>query len=308
MITPVAAGSLAALSLLAAAALTWPGAGSAQDFTDGADQQPVVPDVNIAPYNITLDARTVEMIEVFKLDIGTLLEYKDTAEFNAKTSETLEKHDGMLRDIIEHARQHTGTREFTEQEIQEAIGYIFREGIKEAEEKARFGGGNTVEAGFGWTPLPLAHAACPPTTSPSYKQMVIDIRGGTYGNYEFNGGNALYRVQIDKIPNSCSVQFKLYFYDEDHPWADTAYDILRGLMYNRDHDEEIFIIHGNSRIEFPNTWSSDGVYACLDGPAGCHYTTTKPYVPGSTVYVSNTWNHMMDTSDTNWDFAKSRVP
>lgn len=26
------------------------------------------------------------------------------------------------------------------------------------------------------------------------------------------------------------------------------------------------------------------------------------------VYVSNTWNHMMDTSDTNWDFAKSRVP
>ena len=39
-----------------------------------------------------------------------------------------------------------------------------------------------------------------------------------------------------------------------------------------------------------------------------HYTTSQTYTPGQTVYVSNTWNHMMDTLDTNSSLAKVRVP
>ncbi len=40
---------------------------------------------------------------------------------------------------------------------------------------------------------------------------------------------------------------------------------------------------------------------------GCHSTTTKSY-SGETVYVVNTWNHMLDTSDTNTSLSKVAVP
>ena len=41
---------------------------------------------------------------------------------------------------------------------------------------------------------------------------------------------------------------------------------------------------------------------------GLHGTATKTYTPGQTIYVSNTWNHVMDAADTNRSLAKSWVP
>ena len=90
------------------------------------------------------------------------------------------------------------------------------------------------------------------------------------------------------------------FVDEDHPYLDALYDVLRFDQFNRVHDVESFIIKNNNQIEFDDSWSSSNDYDCLFlGVVGCHETTTKTYIPGQTVYVSNTWNHMMDTSNTN---------
>ena len=100
----------------------------------------------------------------------------------------------------------------------------------------------------------------------------------------------------------------LTFDDDDHPFLDRGYDELRMIMFDRKEDMESFSIENNRIIVFDNTWSSDGRFDCLFLGAGCHHTTAKAYTPGQIVYVSNTWNHMMDTSDTNRSYPKSYVP
>lgn len=65
-------------------------------------------------------------------------------------------------------------------------------------------------------------------------------------------------------------------------------------------DIEMLIIENDRVIVFPNTWSSTNSYDCLIMGFGCHDTTRgKSYSPSQIIYVSNTCNHMMDTSDTN---------
>ena len=98
----------------------------------------------------------------------------------------------------------------------------------------------------------------------------------------------------------------LYFYGEDHPFLDAFHDGLRWAMYGRTHNIESFTIKSNNQIKFDRTWGGQNGYDnCWDG---YHYTTTKTYVSGQTVYVSNTWNHVMGTLDTNGSPPKVRVP
>ena len=108
--------------------------------------------------------------------------------------------------------------------------------------------------------------------------------------------------------STCEKTYTLYWYDEDHPYLDELYDGIRQSWYDRIYDIETFTIKNNNTIEFDNSWSSSNDYDCLSWYiAGCHATTTKSY-SGGTVYVSNTWNHMLDTSDTNPSLSKVAVP
>ena len=119
-------------------------------------------------------------------------------------------------------------------------------------------------------------------------------------NYYFNGDNDLYLVLYQDKTSTCERTYTLSFLDEDHPYLDAFYDGIREWHFNRVHDVESFIIKNNNQIEFDDSWSSSNDYDCLTWTQqGCHATTTKTYYPGQTVYVSNTWNHMMDTSNTN---------
>lgn len=307
----IAVASLAVL--VAAAAMSWSGTTQGVGLAGGQGTVgPVEPDASmphVVPDNSTLDARTNELLEDFKSDVRNLLTYKDTDEFEARSAKILQDHEKTLRDVIEHARVTTDTRIMDEIEIQAAIDYILVETIKDEDLKAVRAASQVQEAGFSWIGVPAAHAACPNTTSPSYKQLSLDTNGGLYRGNLYNGGNYLYSVVTYWNQATCSKTFELYFADEDHPYLDAAYDELRKVIWKRTHDIEKFIIHNNNRIEFDNTWSSNNSYDCLTLlQTGCHSTTTKSYRPGSIVYVSNTWNHMMDTSDTNRQLSKINVP
>ena len=234
-----------------------------------------------------------------------------TKDVKSKSSELKTKFDKLLRDSLEEVRVQTNTRELSEEEIQAAMEYVITETIKDEKIKLLQNSQNfeTLNVSdldaFG---IQFADATCPTTTNPSYKQVSIDINGGSYGGYSFNGDNDLYLVTYSDNSSTCERTYVLYWYDEDHPYLDSYYDGLRQLWYGRTYDIESFIIKNNNTIEFDDSWSSTNDYDCLSlSIVGCHETTTKSY-SGGTVYVSNTWNHMLDTSDTNPSLSKVTVP
>ena len=262
------------------------------------------------------DAKTEESKtkQDFKDDIKAWLQDtdEDKKSERQKTEELKTNYDKLLRDSIEEARMQTNTKNLDENEIQAAIQYITHETIKDEKLKVRMAEGDvkTLNVDFlNSFDIQTADAACPSTTHPNYKQVRIDIDGGTYGGHSFNGDNDLYIVLYSDNSRTCERTYTLYFYDEDHPDHDELYDQLRIDWYGRIHDIESFSIKNNNKIEFDDTWSSTNDFDCLTWIAfGCHATTTKTYVPGQTIYVSNTWNHMMDTSDTNPSLSKVSVP
>ena len=140
----------------------------------------------------------------------------------------------------------------------------------------------------------------------------IDIAGGSYGGHDFNGDTNLCLVLYNDNSSACERTYSLSFYDEDHPnydaVYDAVYDALRCLLFNRTFGIEAFTIKNNNQIIFDNTYSSNNDFDCLDWFHGCHSTFTKTYYPSSTVYVSNTWNHMMNTHDTNPNLRSVSVP
>ncbi|MBS1268186.1 MAG: hypothetical protein MAG458_00908 [Nitrosopumilus sp.] len=249
-----------------------------------------------------------------KNDVKTWLKdtKKDKKSYDEKSTQIKAKYDKLLRESIEEIRIETNTTELTEDEIQGAIDYIFRETVKD--EKLKIAKENKsvkplnidfLEA-FG---IQMAEAACPSTTHPNYKQVQIDINGGSYGGYSFNGDNDLFGVVYSDNSSTCVRTYTLYFFDEDHPYLDAFYDALRISWYQRIIDIESFDIKNNNQIIFDDTYSSSNDFDCLAGSiVGCHLTATKTYSPGATIYVSNTWNHMMNTSDTNPSLSTVSVP
>ncbi len=246
----------------------------------------------------------------FKDDIRELLDGIDTEDFQAKSNEIKAEYDEFFSTVIEQARVDSETRNLTNAEIINVKKYIFDETIKDVKLKAlqESNYADRIDVSFlDWFGIPSASAACSSTTNPTYKQLRLDIDGGSIGwLYHFNGDNDLYLVSYNDNSVDCERTYSLYFYDEDHPTLDAAYDRVRIIMYDRIHDIEIFTIKNNNQIEFDNTWSNSWDYLCTT--IYCHATTTKPYTPGQIIYVSNTWNHMMDISDTNRSLSKVSVP
>ena len=242
-----------------------------------------------------------------KNDYDKLLELDANKQTRAeKTEELKSQYDKLLKETIEDVRVITNTDTLTDQEIKEAILYIVYETIKD--EKIKLlrddNSASRLDVDFlNFFGIQTAQAACPTTTIPTFKQLTLDIDGGTYdNNHYFNGDNGLYEVERVEIPSTCETTFILNFHDEDHPTADLFYDGLRIAMYQRIHDVEPLTIGNNNHIVFDNTWSSSNDFDCVTSgwlPLGCHNGAVKTYTPGQTVYVSNTWNHMMDTSNTN---------
>jgi len=261
-------------------------------------------------------AEMAQTKEAFKEDIKQWLQDLDEDKRSRaeKTEELKQNYNELLLDTIEHVRVLTATRDLTLEEKKAAIQYIIDETIKDERLKlARDGGSDSrLDTEFlGLFGIPTAHATCPATTPPTYQQVELDIDGGTYGEYTFNGDNDLYLVEPADDPIRCERTYTLSFEDEDHPFLDPLYDGLRLILYQRIHDIESFTIRNNNQIIFDNVWSSNNQYDCLEGLAnsiGCHRSGTLNYTPGQTIYVSNTWNHMMSTSDTNPSLTKVSVP
>lgn len=127
-------------------------------------------------------------------------------------------------------------------------------------------------------------------------QVYPDVYGdeGTddAGNsYDVNGDNDLYQVSAEYTTNY--VKYTLYFYDEDHPdptW-DAIYDAWRQVWYGRIEDIESFTVQNNV-INFDDIWDNDKTYAEW---VGQHGDKTRDYTSNTKVYISNVWNHAMDT-------------
>ncbi len=249
--------------------------------------------------------------EGFKSDVKQWLQSlgADKQSRAEKTEELKQSYNEFLLDTIEHVRVLTDTGDLTLEEKKAATQYIVDETIKDERFKLATDGGDRLDSAFlDLLGIQTAQATCPATTNPAYRQLAIDIDGGTYGGYAFNGDNGLYPVLYEDDPGSCGRTFTLSFYDEDHPTFDAFYDGLRFFLFNRVFDIESFTIRNNSQIIFDDSRSSGNQYGCLAGAEGCHDSGTLSYAPGQTVYVSNTWNHMMSMSDTNPSLAKVSVP
>ena len=259
------------------------------------------------------DPAGTKTIEEFKQDVKRWLmhETKDKKSLDDKMAELKTKYEDLFKSLLSEIREATGTRNMTDAEILAAIDYIVIETVKDEKRKlAHEKAANTDAVDFlELLGIPVADATCPATTDPRFKQVRLDIDGGRHATHNFNGGNDLYLVTTSENPRTCEKTYVLYFRDEDHPTWDVFYDHIRLVLYQRMHDIESFTIQNNRTIEFDETWSSTHGYTYTQSfDRGFHGTTTKTYVPGQTIYVSNTWNHMMDTLDTNGSLAKVRVP
>lgn len=134
-----------------------------------------------------------------------------------------------------------------------------------------------------------------------WAQVTYDVDGGSgtddEGNsFNVNGGNGLYQIVI-YIYGDTTVVYELHFHDEDHPnpVLDRIYDAWRKIWYGRTEDIEHFTVE-NGNIEFNGIYDNGHTYAHFTGQ---HGTATRTYTPWTTIYVSNVWNHAMDTSDKN---------
>lgn len=263
---------------------------------------------------VDADSKSEPTKQDFKDDIKEWLKDPDLDKKSAdqKSTELKTTYDKFFRESIEQIRVSSNTRDLSEEEILALKEYIVHETIKDEEIKAirRDHGSSTLHVDFlKMFGIQIAEASqCRPSPTPNFKQVTLDINGGSYNGHNYNGDNDLMYVESMHNSRDCVTTFVLTFDDEDHPYLDTAYDYARTWLYSRTQDVEMFRISDSGYITFPNTWSSTNEYDYLFLGVGYHGTTIKQYHPTDTVYVSNTWNHMMDTSDTNRNLQKVSVP
>ncbi len=148
----------------------------------------------------------------------------------------------------------------------------------------------------------------------NFTQVLPDINGGIgrdiYSNpYNVNGKNDLYQIRVENGKNCIFTwcyarytKYTLYFLDEDHPdpTIDILYDYWRQFYYGRIQDIESFVVT-NGIIDFNGIWDNNRAYAEFYGQNGA---MTRTYAANSKVYVSNVWNHAMDTLDKNKNLGK----
>ncbi|MEN6443090.1 MAG: hypothetical protein ABFC71_04980 [Methanoregula sp.] len=155
---------------------------------------------------------------------------------------------------------------------------------------------NYVTATSVYNPYPLSH----------WSQVTHDITGGAGVDgallpYVVNGQNNLYQIII--YVNPTRVHYELYWYDEDRsdPASDAAYDLWRIQNYGHLYDVQSFDVQ-NNQIIFSDIGDEGRTYASL---LWGHGYLTRPYSSTATIFVSNVWNHAMDTSDRNWNMGKT---
>jgi len=74
---------------------------------------------------------------------------------------------------------------------------------------------------------------------------------------------------------------------------------LRQQIYQRDTDIESFTVDSNG-VYFSYIWDNDKTFGDWWGQ---HGYKTRSYSNGMSIYVSNVWNHAMDTSNENSDMS-----
>ncbi|AEK73329.1 hypothetical protein GQS_07155 [Thermococcus sp. 4557] len=143
-------------------------------------------------------------------------------------------------------------------------------------------------------------------------QVRVDLTGGSgkdcAGNsYDVDGNNNISKIVVKWSGND--VIYEIHFYDGDYPvpGVDQAYDKWRCHNYtDRDSTygcediESIEILNG--KLIFHSDWSNDQTYATYRVH---HLVHSEPYKQGVVLYVSNTWDHLMATFDTNPDMSKN---
>jgi hypothetical protein len=217
------------------------------------------------------------------------------AQLNEKFSEKKDKLIAKYQDRLDNSLASTFDKtDLASDQRKELVSLIISEKFK-APMQEKFVADMLAEnegiSVLGYDLLPSAYAAC--TTQPdvtAFKQLNVDITG----QIGFNGGNGLETVQRNNL-STCLREYTLTFSDEDHPVpaTDLAYDLVRIQIYGTIKDVEKFYV-SNGDVWFLDTGSKSQSFWTL---VPTHYQDVNSF--SSTVYVSNTWNHMMDTSNTN---------
>jgi hypothetical protein len=141
-------------------------------------------------------------------------------------------------------------------------------------------------------------------------QVTADITGGTGRDgantpYTVNGGNQFYRISYNYYPGAYTF-YVLQYRDEDmpDPSLDYAYDQYRLSVYGTIEDTQSFVIYPDGRIDFSinSIWDNGHSYATAIGQ---HGNIIRPWNTGTSIYISNVWNHAMDIYDRNSNMAKT---
>ncbi len=123
--------------------------------------------------------------------------------------------------------------------------------------------------------------------------------------------NTLFKVIVydysDYTAGYYYYELELWFGDEDHPnpLTNAIYDSIRKAIYGRIEDVESIAVYSSDygltwTVDFTingGIWSAGYPYAYS---VGIHGKATRTAVGSADLYVSNVWNHAMDTVNDNW--------
>ncbi len=235
----------------------------------------------------------VEQSEKFSFDSEKMK--KENVKLDKKIAELGVSHKTELKNSLVDLLGDKFTTLSDEQKDQ-MVTYIINEKFKKPL-KDKFRNDNAEIKGVvfaGIEILPVANAACNVPVISQFKQLDFDINGVPL---IFHGQNDLLSVSKTSI-SSCLKQYELTFADEDHPvpGVDQAYDAWRITEYGTIQDVEIFYVSENYIFFTGGPGTGSGSQGFLT-PVPIHYNTSQGIA--SSVYVSNTWNHMMGTHNTN---------
>ncbi len=250
-----------------------------------------------------------------------LLDERSSEELNTFAKYLVKKYDKRLDIIVDKLEKIAG-KSLTQKEKEKIKYLLIREYLSRIDQEQEFKHTNVHKEIVKLVPVGVYRDSkytykvyyAPLSSSVPYPiyywiQVYPDVYGGKgtddAGNsYDVNGDNDLYQVSAEYTTNY--VKYTLYFKDEDHPdrtW-DAIYDTWRKLPpplgYGRIEDIESFTVQ-DGIINFDDIWDNDKTYAEWWGQ---HGDKTRDYTDNTKVFVSNVWNHAMDTLDKNPGMCK----
>jgi len=246
-----------------------------------------------------------------------LLDERSSEELNTFTKYLIKKYDERL-DIIVNKLEKTAGKSLQRDDKEKIKYLLIREYLSRIDQEQKFKNTDVHKEVVKLIPVGVYRenskcykiyyaqwSSSVPYPIYYWIQVIPDVYGGKgtddAGNgYDVNGGNELYQVSAEYTTNY--VKYTLDFKDEDHPnpiW-DAIYDIWRQIYYGRIEDIESFTVQ-DGIINFDDIWDNDKTYAEWWGQ---HGDKTRPYSASTVVYVSNVWNHAMDTLDKNPSMSK----